>query len=125
MKQIYLAHSTKFDYLNNIYKPIINSELWQKYIFRLPHLKDVEPHDSKTLIFNECDILVAEVSLPSTGLGIELGWAECANKPIIALYKKGYQPSSSLLLVCKNIIEYIDSNDFIVRVQNEINKLLL
>jgi hypothetical protein len=125
MKQIYLAHSTEFDYLNNIYKPIINSKLWQKYIIYLPHLKDVEPRDSKTLIFNECDILVAEVSLPSTGMGIEIGWAECAHKPIIALYKKGYQSSSSLQLICKNIIEYIDSNDFIVKVQNEINKLLL
>jgi len=37
------------------------------------------PHDKRNLIskdiIKKCNLFIAEVSFPSTGLGIELGWA--------------------------------------------------
>jgi nucleoside 2-deoxyribosyltransferase len=35
------------------------------------------------------DVVVAEVSMPSLGVGYELGLAECLHKPVLALYREG------------------------------------
>ncbi len=37
---------------------------------------------------NECDLLVAEVTNPSLGVGYEIGYAEKLNKKIICLYEQ-------------------------------------
>jgi len=36
-----------------------------------------------------CDVLVAEVSAPSHGVGYEIGFALGLGKPVLALYQKG------------------------------------
>lgn len=37
-------------------------------------------------IIKTCDLMIAEVSLPATGLGIELGWAKAFKVPILCMY---------------------------------------
>ena len=37
----------------------------------------------------QCDVLVAEVSVPSHGVGYEIGFALGIGKPVLALYKEG------------------------------------
>lgn len=102
--KIYFAHSTAFDYQNEYYHPIEASPLSQTHKLIFPH-KDDNFINTKDII-NSCDLVVAEVSYPSTGMGIELGWASAANKPITALFKSGTKPSQSLSAVTSNIIEY-------------------
>ena len=93
--RIYVGHASSFDYLNELYLPLKKSLLWQQREFILPHEFSKEPCDSKKIIC-QCDLMLAEVSYPSTGLGIELGWANSNNIPILGIYKTGCKISSSL-----------------------------
>jgi len=69
-------------------------------------------------VIQKVDLLIAEVSYASTGQGIELGWAEAQNIPIICFYKLTSKFSSSLKFVTSDIIEYSDENDFLDKLGN-------
>jgi nucleoside 2-deoxyribosyltransferase len=45
----------------------------------------------------ESDVLVAEVSTPSHGVGYEIGYALGLRKPVICLYREGVQVSKMIL----------------------------
>jgi len=51
-------------------------------------------HDRDMAWLRSCDLLVAEVTLPSLGVGYELGWACALGKPVLALYRS--QPGKRL-----------------------------
>jgi len=42
----------------------------------------------------QCDLVVAEVTTPSLGVGYELGWATALKKPVLCLYR--FQPGRIL-----------------------------
>lgn len=44
-------------------------------------------HDRDMQWLNACDLVVAEVSVPSLGVGYELGQAAALNKPVLCLYR--------------------------------------
>ena len=44
-------------------------------------------HDRDMAWLKACDCLVAEVSVPSMGVGYEVGYAAALKKPILCLYK--------------------------------------
>jgi len=44
-------------------------------------------HDRDMAWLKECDLVVAEVSCPSLGVGYELGWAAAWNKPSLCLFR--------------------------------------
>ena len=46
---------------------------------------------------SRADLIIAEVTNPSTGTGIEIGWAIKTGKPVICLAKKGSNVTSMLL----------------------------
>ena len=114
--KIYLSHSTKYDYINKIYNPIKQSNLWIENEFLFPHDGD-KIKNSKEIISN-CDLVIAEVSVQSTGQGIELGWAEYANIPVVCIYEKGNEVSSSIKFITNNIIEYNGAEDMISKISN-------
>ena len=109
--RIYIAHSRQFDYINKIYQPIRNDNELKKEKIILPH--ETEDSNNKRVFYDNIDLLIAEVSAPSIGLGIELGFAYDSNIPIYCLYEKGKKYSKSLEVITKNIIEYKSSEDFI------------
>ena len=74
-------------------------------------------------IIKDSDLFIAEVSFPSTGLGIELGWADSFHKPIICIYSKGSQPSASLKTISRNFIEYLDKTDMIDKLDKAISAI--
>jgi hypothetical protein len=111
---IYISHSGAYDYENNLYKPLKESELAKTHHFFLPHEPENLDTDAKTEL-KHTDILVAESSLPSTGQGIELAQAEAAGVPVVCFYKTGSKPSSSLRFVADEVIEYKDMDDFFVK----------
>ncbi len=49
---------------------------------------DFEIYDQDISWLRECDIVVAEVSLPSLGVGYEIGMAESLGKKVICLYSE-------------------------------------
>ena len=58
---------------------------------------------------NECDILIAEVTVPSLGVGYEIGYAESLNKRIICLYQN--DESISAMIKGNNSITHISYDD--------------
>lgn len=118
--KIYVGHSTNFDYQNELYAPLKSSRLWDKHEFVLPHDKTTEPFHSKKMI-ESCNLLIAEVSFPSTGLGIELGWAEVANVPVIAICREGCKPSSSIHVITDKILFYEGAESLIDSIAQSVN----
>ena len=113
--KIYISHSSEYDYINKIYKPIKSSDLIQSNIFFLPHEdKTVNTKD----IISKYDLVIAETSLPSTGQGIELGWADYAKTPILCIYEEGAKISSSLKYITNEFIEYDSVEDMIKKIRN-------
>lgn len=119
---IYISHCGNYDYENELYKPIKNSELSGLHHFFLPHEPeniDIDAVDE----LKQTDVLVAEVSLPSTGQGIELGQASAASVPIICFYKTGAKTSNSLRFVTNKSIEYSNIYDLLAKLQIELDQL--
>ena len=74
-------------------------------------------------IIRDYDLIIAEVSLPSTGLGIELGWADMYQIPILCIYKRRIEPSKSLHYVTNNFISYENEEDMIKQIEMFIEKV--
>ena len=119
--KIIVTHSSSFNFRGELYKPIRSSVLNKEHEFLLPQEKEGEK-TTKEIIQN-ANLVFAEVSYPSTGQGIELGWANIFSTPIVCFYKTGVKTSSSLQYVTKNIIEYSDEKDLIEKLGNFLNML--
>lgn len=93
---IYISHSSNFDYQNELYLPLksINRKVVK---FILPHDTDyfIDVRD----IANDIGMVIAEVSFPSTGQGLELVWLYDSKRKIICIHKLGTKYSSSLALI--------------------------
>lgn len=118
---IYISHSGNYDYESELYKPIKESELASLHHFFLPHEPENIDVDAKDEL-KQTDILVAEVSYPSTGQGIELGRANVAGVPIVCFYKMGTKPSGSLRFVTDGIIEYSDVQDLLTKLKDRLTQ---
>lgn len=115
--KIYISHSSQFDYRKELYEPLLKkAHLDEEHTLILPHKNGTAPQNSKARI-KTSDIIIAEVSYPSTGQGIELGWANIFDVPIYCFYRKEGRPSSSLKFVCKTLTEYKDADDLVKKVQ--------
>ena len=60
--------------------------------------KDEYVYIRDTKWIDECDLVIADVSVPSLGVGYELGYAEAHNKRIICLYDKNAEKTLSYML---------------------------
>ena len=120
--KIYIGHSRSFDFKNELYKPLQESVLATKHQLVFPHSESSEPFSSKEFFQNGCDLIIAEVSYPATGLGIELGWADILKVPIICIYKNGSKVSGSLKAITDNFLEYSDEMDLIVKLEQKLNE---
>jgi len=118
--KIFVAHSSGYDYTREFYEPLRNSQIDTIHKIFLPNEKNGKPISTKNVIKNS-DVVIAEVSCPSTGQGIELGWANTFNIPIICIYKKGVKPASrSLKYLTKTFISYKNKKEMIVKLENEL-----
>ena len=121
--KIYIGHLRDADFKKELYEPIQNSSLHKEHEFILPHENSNDSFDSRDFLKNECDLMVAEVSHPSTGLGIELGWAHSHNIPIVCIYRKGSKPANSLKRLTDNFIEYSDSEEMVQKLKKAIEEM--
>ncbi|MDD4188016.1 MAG: hypothetical protein PHX04_04570 [Bacilli bacterium] len=79
--KVYFIHSSKIDYNNLLYRPILASSVCIKHELMLPQSKNYQDKYIKDLI-DKADIIIAEVSEPSFGLKLELRWALKSGKPV-------------------------------------------
>ncbi|MFA6422101.1 MAG: hypothetical protein WCV92_01765 [Candidatus Buchananbacteria bacterium] len=120
--KIYIGHSTGFDYINELYRPIRNSTLNNEHQIVLPHEESKGLFNSKDFL-KECDLMIAEVSYPSIGLGIEIGWADANKCPVICIYKKGQKITGALKAVTDKFIEYGSEEEMIVLLDKVIKEI--
>jgi 2'-deoxynucleoside 5'-phosphate N-hydrolase len=55
-------------------------------------------YDRDMAWLDECDVLVAEVSVPSLGVGYELGRAVALKKPVLCLHQSGSDRALSAMI---------------------------
>lgn len=115
--KIYLAHSTGFDFVNELYRPIQGSAIFQKHTWIIPHADNSFINSKEALKI--VDLVIAEVSYPSTGMGIELGWANMLDKKVICIYRSDKTYSSSLETVCGIFIPYNSKEELIEKLELE------
>ncbi|MFC1721559.1 hypothetical protein ACFL0Z_01450 [Patescibacteria group bacterium] len=120
--KIYISHSKDFDFQNELYQPIRTSALNTDHEITLPHEDSNSRHFNSKEYLPQCDLMIAEVSYPTTGTGIELGWADAFEIPIICLHKKDVKPPGSTRVVCKKFIEYDSAKELIDKISSEIKK---
>jgi len=86
---IYVSHLRRGPYEVELYQPLLNSSFAKKHTFIFPHSSNQKPFNTKDLLeHKKCDIVLAEITYPATGQGIELGWASLLNIPVFCMYKK-------------------------------------
>lgn len=117
---IYVSHSrhADFNFEKDLYTPL---ELSNLATFILPH-KTSEHINSKELFEkHKCNMVLAECSFPATGQGMELGWANMLNIPIICAYRTGSDVSTSAKLISQYHIEYKNPEDLISQLASFLN----
>lgn len=110
--KIYCAHSSAFDYQHDWYDILRNSSLIAEHDLIFPHEVDIINLNSYSMLQN-VDCVIAEVSHPSTWMGIELWWAYALWKPIFCFYKIGTKPSWSLVAVTQHCLSYNSHEELI------------
>jgi hypothetical protein len=120
---IYVGHSSSIDYHEELYQPLRESDLDDEHNLVLPHEGSEELFDSRTFLRETCDVFVAEVSEASTGLGIELGWADVQDVAVICVHREGTDPSGSLKAVTDTVEEYSDTDDLVETLARLLQKL--
>ncbi len=116
---IYVGHSSSYDFQERLYRPLKDSELFREHNVVLPHETD-SLFDSKSFFQEKCDLFIAEVSEASTGLGIELGWADLFDVEIILISEKEITVSSSLKALDSDHIKYANPDEIIEIVNSKI-----
>lgn len=124
LMKIYFGHARiNNESINELYSAIKESPVNGLHEVVLPKDRD-SSFDSKEFL-KSCDLMFAEVSIPSTGLGMEIGWAVLYGIPIYCVYKKGSKISNSLKFITSNFFEYEtyeELTQYIEKVVNEIKK---
>jgi len=93
----------------HIYEMIVNHLLEQNHKVPTAELADPDILKAEDLIsadevfsrdirwVDECDVVIAEISTPSHGVGYEIAYALSINKPVLCLFENGKRVSKMLL----------------------------
>jgi hypothetical protein len=115
--RIYIGHSVGFDYQKELYEPLKASELFKQHELILPHEANPPTRNQKNF-YSTLDLFVAEVSYPSTGLGIELAWAQDAGRKILCVHRADKKPSRSIGSLCTDIRIYNNMEELVKIIQS-------
>lgn len=105
MLNIYVAHKKDSVYAETLYNVINSSNLAKTYNIIFPHENGGKDFNSKEVI-SKCSFVLAEVSDHATGVGVELGWADAYNIPIICLHREWCKPSGTLTYLTDKFYSY-------------------
>ena len=119
--RIYVTHSKDFDYKDKLYEPIEKSGLAAEHEFVLLY-KNGEPQYSSKEKIRDCNLLIAEATKHSTGSGVEIGWANAFNKPVVVISEYGARISRSLQFVTKDIKTYKNAEELLSHIGEAIKQ---
>jgi nucleoside 2-deoxyribosyltransferase len=121
MKRIYFSVSYIYrdEYLE-IYKKLkillkekYNIEL---YAFVFEYLGNIEDHTLMKVAFSEMDksdMIIAEVSHKSIGVGVETGYLKAKGKKVIYLHKNGVEIENIINGISDYVVDYSNPEDII------------
>lgn len=112
--RIRVGHSTGYDYQAQLYDVVRGVALPPDVTISLPHEKGAAGDCTKTFFAEGCDLFIAEVSAASTGLGMEIAYADMHNVPVACIYREGIEPSASVKMVTPLFLRY-DSPEQLAR----------
>jgi hypothetical protein len=117
--KIYVSHSSKIDYQHELYNVLRNSDLAYNHEFLFPHERGLDLFPTKELFDAKgCDLVFAEVSFPSHGQGVELGWAYERGIRMIFSHKPEAKLSVVIPELSKEIFTYTTGQDLIAKLSN-------
>lgn len=120
--RIFVCHASIFNFQEELYKPIRNSQLNSYHEIYLPQEKGYA--EITMSMIKKADLIIAEVSHPSIGMGIELGWAYLFRVPIVCFYREEGKPASkSVYKITDNILPYKNAEDMIEKLEKHIPSL--
>lgn len=105
--KIIVVHASSFDYENEFYKPLKKAVEGTAHELIFPHVWHEQNKSTKEFL-KDAGLVIGEVSYPSTGQGIEFGWADMMDVPILFLRKQGAKSSSALKYLKGEMIDYSD-----------------
>jgi nucleoside 2-deoxyribosyltransferase len=91
-----------------VYQTIVRALAEDNHIVPTAHLAEsgvsareaiIDPHEvyARDIAWlRTCDVLIAEVSMPSHGVGYEIGFSLGLGKPVLALYQQGCRVSKMI-----------------------------
>lgn len=112
---VYFSHHRHFDHAT--FYPLLKKIEGVNFIF-----PEETNHTKSKEIIRTSDAFIADVSEHSTGSGIEIGWADSFDIPIMLIFSKGSQISSSLKLF-DNRMEYDSPETAAIKVKRFLDKL--
>lgn len=114
--KIIVTHASSFDYEKQLYAPLRKAVEGTAHELIFPRVWHEQDKSAKEFI-RGADLVIGEISHPSTGQGIEFGWADMMNAPILFLRKHGAKSSSALRYLGGEFIEYQNTVDLQKKVQ--------
>ncbi len=106
--RIYVSHSREGDYERDLYAPLRASVELASHEFIFPH--EGGGRVDSLVVIPTCDLVLADVSFPSTGQGIELGWASAKGVRIVAVAREGAVVSVSVRAICPDVTRYVTAD---------------
>lgn len=100
------------DYKRDFYDLVRQSSVYANHDCIFPHETDENSWNDRAF-YQTIDLFVAEISHPSTGLGIELGWASEAGCKIVCVHKADVSPSAAIRSVCQDVMAYKNHDELI------------
>ena len=94
-------------------------------LIREESISDKDVFESLVDRLKRADLVFAEVTVPSLGVGYEIGYADKTNKRIICVYDKTVTPKLTTMLRGNNrlkIIPYTNINEIINNLENIIQE---
>lgn len=102
----------------------LGHEVVSKWVLEDLTFNDVNIFERDTEGVRSSDILIADVSSPSTGVGMEIMLAYMLGKPIFVVAKRGSRISRMLLhMKGKKLIEFSKVNELREMLKNELIKI--
>lgn len=118
--KVYIMHSEKVDYKEEIYKPLLEKGLMKNFFLILPLSEKFKFSYIKELI-NDSDIIICNLTKFNLFANIELKIAKKLNKDIYFYIKKADKNLNKYK--SENIIIYEDKEEFSNLVANLLNSL--
>lgn len=118
--KVYIMHSDKIDYKEEIYRPLLRENLMEDFFLILPLSNRYSENYVKELI-KESDLIICDLTKSNIFLNLEMKWANKENKEIYYFIKKDDKQMKKFDRLKPNI--YNDKEEFASLVKTLLNSL--